>query len=157
MYRLKSGIKKNPARRWALPDRIFFGNGACAILAGAFLRDPPLSGFYAERIISAEGFAGNHIYVTDGTIAFDYHGYSLRHRLLLYHTRGWANRYTEGWACSLERVSFDLLDTRNLNDNKMLGPDQYLHDPVIRAQEYLAKIDHFGASARARAKRSQHS
>src|SRR5204863_8719252 len=35
MYVLKHGIKKNPEKRWALPDRIFFGHGACAILAGA--------------------------------------------------------------------------------------------------------------------------
>lgn len=157
MYRLKPGIKKDPVRRWALPDRVFFGNGACAILAGVFLRQPPLPGFYAERIIPTEGFAGNHIYVTDGLIAFDNHGYSLRQRLLLYHTLGWSNRYPEGWACSLELVSFDLLDTCDLNDNKMLGPDQYLHDPIIRARKYLAKIDHIEASARARAKLSQNS
>ncbi len=34
MYVLKRGIKKDPERRWALPDRIFFGYGACHILAG---------------------------------------------------------------------------------------------------------------------------
>jgi hypothetical protein len=32
---LKGGIKRNPERRWALPDRIFFGFGACHILAEA--------------------------------------------------------------------------------------------------------------------------
>lgn len=152
MYRLKPGVKKDPFRRWALPDRIFFGNGACAILAGVFLRNPPLSGFYAERIIPIEGFAGNHIYVTDGEIAFDYHGYSLRQRLLYYHTTEWSNRYSEGWACTLEYVKFDLLNTCDLNDHKMLGPDQYLRDPIPRARNYLAKIDHIKASARARAK-----
>ena len=76
MYVLKHGIKKNPEKRWALPDRIFFGHGACAILAGTFLEHPPLEGFYGERIIPGEGFSGNHIYVTNGVIAFDYHGYS---------------------------------------------------------------------------------
>ncbi|MER9000226.1 hypothetical protein NKH58_20605 [Mesorhizobium australicum] len=48
--------KENPQKRWALPDRIFFGHGACAILAGTFLRHPPLEGFYGERIIPDEGF-----------------------------------------------------------------------------------------------------
>lgn len=152
MCQLKPGIKKDPERRWALPDRVFFENGACAILAGALLRQAPLPGFYAERIIPGEGFSGNHIYVTDGVIAFDYHGYSLRNHLLLHHTSGWAGRYAEGWHCLLERVNFDLLDTRDLNNNKMLGPDQYLHDPVVRAQKFLDRIDHVGASARARAK-----
>ena len=37
MYVLKRGVKKDPQRRWNLPDRIFFGYGACHILAGAFL------------------------------------------------------------------------------------------------------------------------
>jgi hypothetical protein len=152
MYRLKPGIKKDPIRRWALPDRIFFGNGACAILAGVFLRDNPLPGFYAERIIPGEGFAGNHIYVTDGVVAFDHHGYSLRKRLLLHHTVGWANHSPQGWNCLLEGVNFDLLDTRDLNNNKMLGPDQYLHDPIARAQRFLDRVDHLGASAQARAK-----
>lgn len=80
MYVLKHGIKRNPEKRWALPDRIFFGHGACAILAGTFLEHPPLEGFYGERIIPAENFSGNHIYVTNGMIAFDYHGYCARER-----------------------------------------------------------------------------
>ena len=69
--------------RWALPDRIFFGYGACHILAGTFLKHPPLEGFFAERIIPAENFSGNHVYVTNGTITFDHHGYSSRERCSL--------------------------------------------------------------------------
>jgi len=116
------------------------------------LKDAPLPRFYAERIIPGEGFARNLIFVTDGEIAFDHHGYSLRKRLLNYHTNGWANRSPEGWNCRLERVTFDLLDRRDLNDNKMLGPDQYLHDPVSRAETYLGRVNHIEASARARTK-----
>ncbi|MCT7377156.1 hypothetical protein [Chelativorans salis] len=47
-----------------LPDRVFFGHGACI--------------FSRAHSIPSDGFAGNHIYVTDGEIAFDYHGYSAR-------------------------------------------------------------------------------
>ncbi|MDP9836148.1 hypothetical protein J2T09_000890 [Neorhizobium huautlense] len=150
MYILKRGIKKNPEKRWALPDRIFFGHGACALLAGTFLRLPPLPGFHAERIIPAEDFAGGHAYVTDGVIVFDYHGYSLRERLLAHHAKGWSKRYP-GWSCSIETVDFDLLDTAELNSRKMLGPDQYLHDAIPRAQAFIDKVDHAVASARARA------
>ncbi|MDR6903849.1 hypothetical protein [Rhizobium miluonense] len=156
MYIAKPGIKKDPVRRWAQPDRIFFGNGACAILAGVFLRDAPLPGFYAERVIPGDGFAGNHIFVTDGIVAFDHHGYSLRNRLLTYFTSGWASRYAEGWHCRLERVAFNLLDTRDLNANKMNGPDQYLYDPIARAKAYLDRVNHIEASARARAKHLVH-
>lgn len=149
MYHLKPGVKRDPIRRWALPDRIFFGHGACAILAGVFLRKPPWPGFHAERIVPVEGFSGNHIFVTNGTIAFDYHGYSLRNRLLLHFTKAWARHSGEGWACHLERVDFDLLETQDLNNNKMLGPDQYLRDPIERAFRFIGKIDHERAYARA--------
>lgn len=142
MYHLKPGIKRDPVRRWALPDRVFFGHGACAILAGVFLQDMPIKGFYAERIIPGDEFAGNHIYVTDGVVAFDYRGYSLRNRLLMHHTTGWAREYAEGWNCRLEQVDFNLLDRQALNQNKMLGPDQYLHDPIRRARQFLERKDH---------------
>ncbi|CCV05170.1 hypothetical protein MESS2_1500015 [Mesorhizobium metallidurans STM 2683] len=105
MYILKHGIKKNPQKRWALPDRIFFGHGACHILAGTFLELGPLEGFYAERIIPDEDFSGNHIYVTNGTVAFDYHGYSDRRRLLEHHRKGWTSK-NDGWAArSRESIS----------------------------------------------------
>lgn len=150
MYVLKPGIKADPQRRWALPDRIFFGHGACHILAGVFLEQPPLPGFHAERIIPGDGFAGNHIYVTDGVIAFDYHGYSSRLRLLHYHTNGWANRYGAGWHCALEQVDFNLLSTTELNQRKMLGPDQYGGNVLSRARAFLDRVDHQGAAAKAR-------
>ncbi len=150
MYALKPGVKQDPVRRWNLPDRVFFGHGACHILAGVFLQDPPLRGFYAERIIPADGFGGNHIYVTDGWITFDYHGYARRDRLLHHHTLGWARRSADGWTCQLEKVGFDLLSTRDLNARKMRGPDQYLSDPILRARRYLQRIDHDTAAIRAR-------
>ena len=128
MYILKSGIKRDPVRRWMLPDRIFFGHGACHILAGTYLLHPPVVGLYAERVVPADGFPGAHVYVTDGTVAFDYHGYSLRARLLAHHKKGWS-RHCSGWTCEMVPVNFDLLDTLELNLRKMLGPDQYLHDP----------------------------
>ncbi len=148
MYVLKPGIKKDPQRRWALPDRIFFGHGACPILAGAYLARPPLAGFHAERLIPAGDLPGNHIYVTNGVLAFDYHGYSLRERMLAHHTRGWSGKHA-GWDCTIDVVDFDLLDAGALNERKMLGPDQYLHDPVARAHRFIERIDHAEASDKA--------
>ena len=147
IYQLKPGIKRDPERRWALPDRIFFGHGACHILAGVYLRETPLPGFYAERIIPQAELGGNHIYVTDGRIAFDYDGYSALLALLRHHTSGWSKRYADDWSCSLERVDFDLLSTEDLNARKMLGPNQYLCDPIARAQRFLARIRHGEAFA----------
>lgn len=149
MYVLKPGIKKDLPRQWALPDRIFFGYGACHILAGVYLLRPPFSGFYAERIVPIGDLPGNHVYVTNGAIAFDYHGYSCRTRLLDHHGRAWASRYS-GWHCVIEKVDFDLLDTQALNARKMRGPDQYLHDAIPRARRFVERVDHAGAFARAR-------
>ena len=150
MYWLSGKIKRDPVRRWALLDRIFFGRGACHILAGCFLAQPPLPGFYAEHIQPAPGFAGSHIYVTDGQITFDFHGYAKRDRLLAQHWRGWRAPYPD-WCGSVTRVDFDLLDTPSLNARKMLGPDQYLGDARARAMAYLSRIDHQAAYARAAA------
>ena len=145
MYVLKQGVKKDPVRRWALPDRIFFGHGACAILAGVFLRHPPLPGaWHAERIVPHAGHAGNHIFVTDGCVAFDFHGYACRDRLLAHHRRQWSAR-SPGWDADLEVVDFDLLDTKELNARRMLGPDQYLQDPVPRAMRFVAARRHLRA------------
>ncbi|KRA45576.1 hypothetical protein ASD80_04380 [Devosia sp. Root635] len=149
MYRLKPGIKQNHMRRWALPDRVFFGHGACHILAGVYLADAPLSGFHAERIIPRGDVPGGHMYVTDGVIAFDYHGYSLRGRLLDHHRRSWSADYP-GWDCDIERVDFPILGANALNARKMLGPDQYLHDAVPRARAFVAQREHVVQSTRAR-------
>lgn len=148
MYIPKPGIKADPHRRWSLPDRVFFGHGACQILAGAFLDRPPLPGFYAERVIPSEGFWGNHIYVTNGTIAFDYHGYSNRGRLLEHHMRVWSSQY-DGWGYVIERVDFNLLSTADLNKRQMRGPDQYLHDPIPRARRFIEQKNHAHAAAKA--------
>ena len=148
MHWPKPGVKRHPERRWRRPDRIFFGHGACHILAGVYLELAPLPGFHAERIIPAAGFSGAHAYVTDGTITFDHRGYALRERLLAHHARGWSARYP-GWQASIELIDFPLLDTAELNRRKMLGPDQYFADPVARAVAYLARIDHPDAARRA--------
>lgn len=149
MYRLKPGIKQDPVRRWHLPDRIFFGHGACHILAGVFLQEAPLPGLHAERIVPGDGFAGNHIFVTDGRVAFDFHGFSCRARLLRHHSSGWAQLSGPGWHCRVERVTFDLLDTAALNARKMLGRDQYHADPVPRARTFLRRFDPSRAAAMA--------
>jgi hypothetical protein len=150
MYILKQGIKKDPVRQWALPDRIFFGYGACHILAGVFLRERRRSGLVAEWIVPAPGFSGNHIYVTDGEIAFEYHGYSSRERLLVHYSKGWS-LHRPGWSCTIEPVDFDLLDSTELNQRNMRGPDQYLHDAIPRARGFIDRIDHSKGMERARA------
>jgi hypothetical protein len=116
---------------------------------GVYLRNLPFGGFYAECIIPAEGFAGGHAWVTNGKIAFDYHGYSSRAKLIAHHSKGWCAR-NPGWCCDIEIVGFDLMETCELNRRKMLRPDQYLHDAVPRADKFIGRIDHVKGATRAR-------
>ena len=136
-YRLKPGIKEDPARRWNLPDRIFFGHGACHILAGVFLNSPYGREYSATWIKPKPALKGHHIICTRDEIAFDYHGYSNRHKLVLHHCRTWAADQPD-WSYRLVEVDFDLLDTAELNARGMRGPDQYLHDPIARAEAFVA-------------------
>ena len=73
-------MKTDPVRRWHRPDRHFFANGACQVLAFAFLERYPDLEFRARWIKPAAGFSGNHVYVTDGINAFDYHGLTTEQR-----------------------------------------------------------------------------
>jgi hypothetical protein len=82
MFFPKTNVKNDPLRRWHRPDRHFFANGACQVLAFAFLERYPDMGLHARWIKPAAGFTGNHIYVTDGINAFDYHGLTTEQRLL---------------------------------------------------------------------------
>ncbi|MBU2712018.1 hypothetical protein [Zooshikella harenae] len=141
MYFPKPGIKKHPKKRWNQPDRTFFGFGACHILASVYLEKFTDKGFYALRIMPKAGFYGNHIFVTDGIVAFDFHGYSLKSQLIAHFWKGWAER-NPGWEACIEVVDFPLLETASLNQRKMLGPNQYLHSPIERAEKFLNRFDH---------------
>lgn len=149
MYWPISGIKKDPYKRWHRPDRVFFGFGACHILAGVYLSNPPLEGFYGEWVVPHDGFSGHHIYVTDGILIFDFHGYSLRSVLLDRYWKVWASKY-DGWNADIESVNFSLLDTLELNKRSHLGPDQFLKNPIPRAKHFLDRINHKTAAAKAR-------
>src|SRR5260370_42376619 len=92
MFFPKINVKNDPVRRWHRPDRHFFANGACQVLAYAFLERYPQLGFHARWIKPADGFTGNHIFATDGTNAFDYHGLTTEQSLL-------APRFKRGRRC----------------------------------------------------------
>jgi hypothetical protein len=71
MFFPKINVKDDPVRRWHRPDRHFFANGACQVLAFAFLERYPDMGFHAGWIKPATGFT-------------DYHGLTTERRLLAF-------------------------------------------------------------------------
>ena len=146
MYLLKPGVKEDPIRRWNLPDRVFFASGACHILAHAFLERFPAAGFVAVWIRPQAGFTGNHVFVTNGDLAFDYHGYAPRDRLVAHYTKR-ARRLFPGWGADLVPVTVSLV---NRGEARAIGmdirePAQFLRDALPRARRYLDRFTVSGA------------
>lgn len=121
-----------------MPDRVFFANGACHILAYAFLTRYPGTGraiWFRPR-----AGVGNHIFVDGGEWAFDYHGYSERGRFLA-HSAARAKRVWPGWDADLIELPLDVLvseaKSKTYDGLWLREPGQFLHDALPRAYAYL--------------------
>jgi len=84
-----------------------------------------------------------HVFVTDGYLAFDYHGYVPSGQLLDHFTER-ARRIFPGWAADLVPVTVSLV---NREEARAIGMDireltQFLHDASPRAHRYLERFDH---------------
>src|SRR5712691_13497959 len=143
MFFPRTDVKNDPVRRWHRPDRHFFANGACHILAFAFLERYPDKGFHARWIKPAAGYTGNHIFVTDGLNAFDYHGLTTEQQLLSLGFRR-ARRFVPGWDATLVDLPAEILVSERLSrqfDGLWLRePKQFLHDALPRARNFLDKF-----------------
>jgi hypothetical protein len=146
----KTDVKADPVRRWHRPDRQFFANGACHILAFAFLERYAAAGFRARWIKPAAGFTGNHIYVTNGARAFDYHGFSCEERLIALAFRR-ARRFFPGWDATLIDLPVEVLvserKSREIDGLWLREPNQFLHDALPRAQMFLDRFPRLEAPA----------
>jgi len=144
MFFPKTNVKDDPVRRWHRPDRQFFANGACQVLAYAFLEKYADLGFHARWIKPAAGYPGNHIFVTDGQNAFDYHGLTTEQRLLSLCFRR-ARRFFPGWHATLVDLPTDALISeqraRQFEGLWLREPTQFLYDAAPRARAFL---DRFG-------------
>jgi hypothetical protein len=143
MYKLRrKGAKRDPIKRWALPDRVFFACGACHILAYAFVRTYPESGFTPVWIRPVKGFTGNHILVVRGQLAFDYHGYSNWLNLFA-HMKRKANRWWPGWDAAFIALSGAVLvsEAKSITYDglRLREPKQFQFDALLRAEKYLAR------------------
>lgn len=139
MFSPKHNLKSDLEGQWSQSDRIFFGFGACHILVGVFLEETTLKGFYGEWITPTEGHRGTHMYVTNGIIAFDFHGYSFREKLLAKYWRGHQHR-DSNWNATIDKIEFSLLDTHELNKRHHRGPNQYFADPIPRARKFINSV-----------------
>ena len=136
-------VKRDPVRRWELPDRIFFAAGACHILAYAFLQKYQKEGFKPYWIKPGKGYKGNHIFVSDGVNAFDYRGYNSEKRLLEQIIEDMGKHYP-GWHYELIELAEEALISEKLSRTYeglwLREPGQYLHNPMERAEAYLSSV-----------------
>ncbi|SOE13827.1 hypothetical protein SAMN06272775_4800 [Streptomyces sp. 2323.1] len=88
MYRPSARFKRTAEERrdqllsWEREDVAFFAAGACHILAYAFMETYPEAGFHAVGLWSRGARDPGHVYVTDGTWAFDHDGWTPEPELL---------------------------------------------------------------------------
>lgn len=144
MYRISGKIKRDPWRRWNLPDRVFFACGACHILAWALMERYPEDNFEPRWIKPLEEFTGNHIVaVRDDGLSFDFHGWS-RWPQLMAHIKTKANRWWPGWDCTLVELPAEVLvsEAKSLTYDglHLREPGQFLHDALPRAQAFLDRF-----------------
>lgn len=143
MYRLAPGTKDDPARRWALPDRVFFASGACHILCHAFLACHPQSGAVPLWFRPAPGFPGHHIVAAGPGWILDYHGYA-RPDAFRAHMRRKASRWWPGWTATEQVLPLHVLvseaASRRIDGLWLREPGQFLHDPTARAEALLDRL-----------------
>jgi hypothetical protein len=135
--------KTDLARKWALPDRVFFACGACHILAYTAMERFPERNFRAIWIKPRPGYIINHIVAVSGNEAFDYHGTSEWSRFLE-HTRRKARRWWPGWDADLIELPADVLvstsKSRTYEGLWLREPKLFPHDPLPRAHRFIDRL-----------------
>jgi len=131
--------KADLQRSWHRPDRPFFAAGACHILAAAFLEAHPGQGFATTLILPDDGHRGSHVFVSDGTSAFDYHGYSRCETFLSHYLRK-IRRFFPSWQGRIITLADSPISTSFCRTYGCRLPSQFLHDPRPRAHAYLSRF-----------------
>ena len=136
--------KTDIEKRWHLTDRVFFACGACHVLAYAFLECFPEAQAKALWLKPAKGFSGNHIFVSYGDWAFDYHGFS-KHEALIQHFINRARHYWPDWKAELIELPKEVLiseaKSKTYDGLWLREPDKhYLHDALPRAQNFIQRF-----------------
>ncbi|MFX0578762.1 hypothetical protein [Nocardia nepalensis] len=118
---------------WHRDDQWFFAAGACHILAYAFL-ETHSHRFTAKGLWPADAADPGHVYVSDGTRAFDHCGWTLERELLA------VSRAVEpaaNYQSRAIRMGLDELCARHWHRTRA----EFLHDPWPRAHAYIARLD----------------
>jgi hypothetical protein len=130
--------KRDLAWNWHRGDRAFFQGGACHILADAFLRRFPATGFRPVMIQPVAGFRGGHVVAASPTEVFDWHGFSDRDRYLAHHFRK-LRHFFPGWNATVSDLDEFMTPAFFAKFNHR-APGQYLRDPRPRAEAFVSRL-----------------
>ena len=119
---------------WNRPDKNFFAAGACHILAYLFIQLHPNEGYKINFIKPNENFPGNHLYVSDGTWAFDFNGWTLEKELLEETMKSYFLNYPE-WNYEKIEITHSLDDFCKKHNHRM--PYEFAYLPWERAYNYI--------------------
>lgn len=130
-YTRTAAERKDQLLSWQRDDKAFFAAGACHILAWAFLRREERAAGFAPIGLHQVGEPHvDHVYVSDGTWAFDHDGWTLEDELV-------AVTRAASPSATIERVPLPRdLGLFCAEHNHRL-PSQYAFDPLPRADAYL--------------------
>jgi len=90
-------------------------------------------------IVPDRGFRGGHVIATDGTLAFDYHGFSSHPRFIVRYWRK-IRAYFPGWRGSLVDLSGEFWTEAWFSRYQYRQPHQFLADPTERALRFIRQI-----------------
>lgn len=133
--------KKDLVASWFRFDRSFFASGACHVLTHEFLKRDGVAGFRPYMILPAAGYRGSHVFASDGSLAFDYHGWS-NHTLFLDHYFRKIQRIFPGWQGNLVDIARDFWSDRWFSETCSMKPHQYYTDPTERANAFIDRYTH---------------
>lgn len=135
-FRRTPAEKADPFLAWAREDKAFFAAGACHILAYLFMQLHPNENFVIIYLKPING-PGNHLYVTNGTWAFDFNGWTLESELLDETQKAYTEQY-EGW--DFERIVMTADLETFCRENNHRSPSHFAYLPWERAYHYIKQF-----------------
>jgi hypothetical protein len=133
LYRRTPAERGDQVVSWAREDQAFFAACACHILAFAFTRIHPEADFSIVALRKVGEPHAFHVYVSNGTWAFDHAGWAREAELL-------SVTATAEFPAQLEKLRVDG-DLRTFCvDQDSRPPHLYAHAPWQRAYDYIASF-----------------
>jgi hypothetical protein len=108
-------------------------------LAAVFLEAHPEENYEVFLIRPDPGFHGGHVFVSDGQIVFDYHGYT-EYEAYRSHYFTKIRRFFPLWQGQIIRLDVSPISQSFCRKYSHRLPEQFLHDPRPRAKAYINRF-----------------